>query len=582
MKRTHSCNQLRKEDIDKEVSLCGWVESRRDHGGLIFIDLRDREGITQVVFNPALAQEAHARARSLRAEYVLSVYGKVAARPPGMVNKNLSTGEIEVASTAVEILNESATPPFELTDRVTASEDLRLKYRYLDLRRRPMQSNLLFRHRALKSIRDFLDGKGFIEIETPILTKSTPEGARDYLVPARLNPGCFFALPQSPQLFKQLLMVSGFDKYYQIARCFRDEDSRADRQPEFTQLDMEASFIKMADIRVVIEEVMLTLFQSTLGVQLKTPFPVISYREAMRRFGSDKPDTRFGLELIDVTEIGKKSDFKIFQKAVMVKGIRVPEAKNLTLKVIDELTETAQALGAKGLAWLRVTNEGIKSPIAKFFTKDVADTLIKSMKAREDDLLLFIADREKIVNDVLAQVRLALGKRLKLIPEDNYSFLWITEFPLLEFNEEEKRFEAKHHPFCMPEEEDLALLEKEPLKVRSKTYDLVLNGVELGTGSIRIHKAELQKKVFRLLGMSEKEMSSRFGFFLEALKYGAPPHGGIGLGLDRLLMIMTGRKTIRDVIAFPKTQKAISPLTGSPSPVTPAQLKELSLKLKEE
>jgi len=580
--RTHSCGELKKKDVGKEVTLCGWVQRRRDHGGLIFIDLKDREGITQVVFNPKVSKESHRKAHELRSEYVLSVEGKVSQRPKGTVNKSLPTGQIEVLASKLNILNKSQTPPFEVADSVRALEDLRLKYRYLDLRRRPMQKNIILRHRVAKTIRDFLDKKDFIEIETPILTKSTPEGARDYLVPSRVNPGRFFALPQSPQLFKQMLMVAGFDKYFQIAKCFRDEDLRADRQPEHTQIDLEASFVDPEDIYALIEEMMHYLFKTTLGVKIKRPFPIITYQEAMNKFGSDKPDTRFSLELIDVTEVGKKSDFRIFKKAKSIKGLRVPKGEKLSLKEIKEITEIAVVYEAKGLAWLKVTKEGLKSPIAKFFTEKIRSSLIKKLKAEESDLLLFIADKPEIVNEALGQVRLALGKKMGLVDKKEYKFLWVIDFPLVEFDEEEKRFKAMHHPFCMPQEEDLRFLGKEPLKVRSKTYDLVLNGVELGTGSIRIHDSKLQKRVFQLLGISEKEMSSKFGFFLEAVEYGAPPHGGIALGLDRLVMVMAGRETIRDVIAFPKTQKATSLLTGSPSSVTKEQLKELSLKVEKE
>ncbi len=579
MKRTHSCGELKKKDIDKEVTLCGWVQKRRDHGGLIFIDLRDREGITQVVFNPKISKESHRKAQGLRSEYVLSVGGKVSPRPRGTENKSLPTGEIEVLASKLEILNESQTPPFEIADRVKALEDLRLRYRYLDLRRRPMQENIILRHRVAKATRDFLDKKGFIEVETPILTKSTPEGARDYLVPSRVNPGRFFALPQSPQLFKQMLMVAGFDRYFQIARCFRDEDLRADRQPEHTQIDLEASFVEPGDIYALIEEMMSYLFKATLGVRIKRPFPITTYQEVMDRFGTEKPDIRFDLELIDVTEIGKEGDYRIFKEAASIKGIRAPKGENLSLKEIEKLSEIALVYGAKGLAWLKVTKEGMASPIAKFFSEKVKNSLMRKMKAEEGDLLLFIADKPEIANGALGQVRLALGRKLRLINEKGYRFLWVIDFPLLEFDEEEKRFKAMHHPFCMPKEGDLPLLEKEPLKVRSKTYDLVLNGVELGTGSIRIHDPRLQKRVFRLLGLGEEEISFKFGFFLEALEYGAPPHGGIALGLDRLVMIMAGRETIRDTIAFPKTQRATSLLTGSPSLVSEEQLKELRLKI---
>lgn len=585
MSRTHGCGDLRTAHIGKTVTLMGWVSKRRDHGGLIFVDLRDRSGKVQIVFSPEISKEAFQLAESVRGEYVLAVSGEVRQRPEGTENPALPTGEVEVEVRSLQVLNPAKTPPFYITENVDVDENLRLKYRYLDLRRPDMQANLILRHRVTKTIRDFLDERGFLEIETPMLTKSTPEGARDYLVPSRVHPGEFFALPQSPQLFKQLLMVSGFEKYFQFARCFRDEDLRADRQPEFTQLDMEMSFVNREDIIQLVEDMFCYLFDKVMDIKLPQSFPRLSYAEAMDKYGSDKPDLRFGLELKDITDLVKDSGFKVFASVCaaggQVKGLRVPGCAYYSRKDLDDLTKLAGIYGAKGLAWMALAQEGLKSPISKFFKEEEIDAILSRLEAETGDLLLFVADKPEVVAQALGALRLEFGKRLDLIDPDEFNFAWIVDFPLLEYDEEEKRFVAIHHPFTSAKEEDLQILATDPLKARAQAYDLILNGVEVGGGSIRIHKRENQEQLFSLLGFSQAEAQEKFGFLLEAFEYGTPPHGGIAFGLDRLIMLMAGKDTIRDVMAFPKTQSASDLMTQAPSPVTDQQLKELKLKVEE-
>jgi aspartyl-tRNA synthetase len=583
MLRTVSCGSLNRQDIGKEVVLNGWVQRRRDLGGLIFVDLRDRSGIVQVVFNPEPETATFKLAEDLRGEYVIAIKGVVSARPEGSVNSGMSTGEIEVIASALEILNAAKTPPIYITEELDADETVRLKYRYLDLRRPEMQKNISLRHRVAKIVRDFLDEKGFLEIETPILTKSSPEGARDFLVPSRVNQGRFYALPQSPQLFKQLLMVSGFERYFQIARCFRDEDLRADRQPEFTQIDIEMSFLNQSMLLDLMEEMVAKIFKESIEKEIVRPFPKLEYQEAMVRFGSDKPDTRFKMELVDVSDLVAESGFKVFASAVAnngkVVGINVPGCANYTRSQLDELSPLAVTYGAKGMAYLALTAEGIKSPIAKFFSQEELDKIIQRFNGKPGDLILLIADRIQIALTAMGQVRLEFGKRLKLIPENSFQFLWVVNFPLLEYDEEEKRYVAVHHPFTAPLPEDEAKLLSDPGSVRSNSYDLVLNGVELGGGSLRIFRRELQEKMFKAIGLSMEEAEDKFGYLLEAFEYGTPPHGGIAFGLDRLAMLLSGCSSLRDVIAFPKTTSAACLMTEAPSEVDPGQLKDLYIKI---
>jgi aspartyl-tRNA synthetase len=584
MRRTHHCGELGADDVDKEVVLMGWVHRRRDHGGVIFVDLRDREGLTQVVFNPLVDKKIHAKAHAIRNEYVLAVRGKVDPRPAEMVNPKLKTGEIEVAVTELKILNAAKTPPFLIEDEIDASETVRLKYRHLDLRRSAMQKNLILRHQVTAAVREYLNKNSFLDLETPFLTRSTPEGARDYLVPSRVNPGEFYALPQSPQIFKQLFMISGFDRYYQIVRCFRDEDLRADRQPEFTQIDIEMSFVGEEDVMSLAEDMMAQLFKRVLGIKLKRPFAQVTYDEAVGRYGLDKPDTRFGLELKDISDIVAGSNFKVFANAVkkggIVKALNAKGCIDFSRKEIDDLTDFVAVYRAKGMAWIKVKENEWQSPIVKFFSDEEKKALIERINMEPGDLIFFVADQPKVVNEALGHLRNHLGKTLGLVDEKEYHFLWVTRFPMFEYDETEKRLQALHHPFTSPLEEDYERLKDEPLAVKSRAYDLVLNGFEIGGGSIRIHQRSIQEKIFKTLNMDRKTYQGKFGFLLEALDSGAPPHGGIAIGHDRLVMLMCGESSIRDVIAFPKTQKAACLLTQAPSETSKTQLDELYLKLK--
>jgi len=585
-KRTHYCGTVNKELVGQAVTLNGWVNRRRDLGGLIFIDLRDRTGLVQIVCSPeVLSEEQYRLAEGLRQEYVVSVSGVVRPRPEGQANPNLATGEIEVDVQSLEILAESKTPPFPVDRAADVDDTLLLRYRYLDLRRQPLQETIAARHRIVHYVRNFLDSHGFLEIETPMLTKSTPEGARDYIVPSRVHHGKFYALPQSPQMFKQLLMIAGFERYYQIARCFRDEDLRADRQPEFTQIDLEMSFVEAEDIMNLMEEMMIGLVKAITGREVPAPIPRISWAEAMLRYGSDKPDTRFGMEIVDVTDSVSQSQFRVFAAAIAAGGVvRGLNAKGCGAKFsrreIDNLVEEAEKYGAKGLIWINVGEGEIKSPIAKFLSEQETTAILRKLQAESGDLLLLVADAAPTAADVLGRLRLSLGKQLGLIDENRCDFIWVTDWPLFEYSEEEGRWAAAHHPFTAPHDEDLGILATDQRNVRAKAYDLVLNGIELGGGSIRISRKEVQMKMFEALGLSEAEVQEKFGFFLEAFEYGAPPHGGIAFGLDRLVMLLTGRDSIRDVIAFPKTTSAMDLMVGAPSAVSPQQLRELKLNLK--
>lgn len=585
MKRTHDAASLNVNDVGVEVGLNGWVDGRRDHGGLIFIDLRDRSGIIQIVFSPEVNKEAFHLAEQVRSEYVVGIQGRVSRRPEDTENLNLKTGKIEIYVETMEIMNPAKTPPFYIEDGIEVDENLRLKHRYLDLRRGEMRENLMLRHRVVKTMRDFLDAKGFVEIETPILTKSSPEGARDYLVPSRIHQGEFFALPQSPQIFKQLLMVAGMEKYFQVARCFRDEDLRADRQPEFTQLDIEMSFIDEEDIMTLMEEMMALIFKKGLNKDISIPFPRLSYDEAMSKYGSDAPDLRFGLEIVDLSDILSQVQFQVFASALksggVVRAINAKGCASFKRREIDNLGQMAVEYGAKGMAWMVVTENELKSPITKFLSAEEIEQILQAMSADPGDLIIFGADSHQVVSRVLGFLRLELARRLELIDRNELNFAWIYDFPLFEYDQEEERYAAVHHMFTCPRSSDLDKLESNPGAVKARAYDLVLNGTEIGGGSIRIHKREWQEKVFSLLGMSGEEVRDKFGYMLDAFEYGTPPHGGIAFGIDRLVMIMGGRNSIRDVIAFPKTQSASCPLTNAPSEVSSKQLRELALRIRD-
>jgi aspartyl-tRNA synthetase len=582
-RRTHHCGELSDGQVGNTVTLCGWIHTRRDHGGLIFIDLWDKHGLTQVVLNPQIDQLAHQEAQALRNNFVIAVTGKVRARPDDMINSKLATGKIEVYVDEMEILNKSETPPFQGWDDQEVSEVLRLKHRYLDLRNATLLRNLKLRDQITRVVRKVLHAQDFTEVETPILTKSTPEGARDYLVPSRLNPEKFYALPQSPQLFKQILMVAGMDRYFQIVKCFRDEDLRQDRQPEFSQIDMEMSFIDEEELFRLVENMMAAIYKETLDITVATPFPILKYQDAIDRFGSDKPDLRFGMEIVDLADTVAGTEFKVFADVLKKGGqIRALNAKQsnevLSRKALDDMTELAKTYGAKGMAWIKINADGLQSPIIKFFKQDMLDAMMSKLNAEVGDTIVFIADTPKVVADALAHLRLDIGKRLNLIDKSKISLAWVTEFPLLEYVEEEKRYVAMHHPFTAPMAEELDKLDSDPGSLKARAYDLILNGNEIGGGSIRIHQSDVQQKMFKLLGIDKEEAETKFGFLLEALQYGAPPHGGIALGLDRIAMILTGSASIREVIAFPKTQKATCLMTEAPSEVDTKQLKELKLK----
>ncbi|OLB51416.1 MAG: aspartate--tRNA ligase [Candidatus Rokuibacteriota bacterium] len=579
-KRTHTCGELRSADTGRTVTLMGWAHRRRDHGGLIFVDLRDRTGLTQCVFNPATSAGAHERAQSIRGEFVLAVRGVVARRPSGTENPKLGTGDVEVQASELKVLNEARPLPFPIEDDVTVEELVRLQYRYLDLRRPSLYRNFVIRDRTCQAVRAYLHEHGFLEVETPFLTRSTPEGARDFLVPSRLSPGSFYALPQSPQLFKQLLMVAGFERYFQIVRCFRDEDLRKDRQPEFTQIDIETSFLNRDDLLPLIEDMVRAVIDRVHGVEVPRPFPRLAYAEALARFGTDKPDLRFGLELVDLTELFRGGEFQAFQQVIaaggVVKGLAVPGAGGLSRKEADDLVTAAKSYGAKGLVWVKITPEGLQSPVARFL-EPIRGALLERLRAAPGDLVLIVGDAMPTAATVLGRFRVELAQRHRLIPTGGYALLWVVDFPMFEWSVEERRWQAMHHPFTAPRDEDVHLLDGRPGEALAKAYDLVLNGQEVGGGSIRIHQQVIQQKVFELLGITKEEARAKFGFLLDALEFGAPPMGGIAFGLDRLVAILAGEDSIREVVAFPKTQKGSDPMTEAPAPVSPGQLRELGI-----
>ena len=579
--RTHKCGELSKSNIDQEVVLKGWVKRSRDHGGLIFIDLRDNSGIAQVVADPVINKDAHGLAESVRSEWVVAVKGKVNARPVDMVNEKISTGEIEVSIITLEVLSESKTPPFEIDDEVDVSESLRLQYRYLDLRRSTLSNNLRLRHKTTTVIREFLNSQDFVDVETPVLTKSTPEGARDYLVPSRIHKGMFFALPQSPQMFKQILMIAGLDKYYQIVKCFRDEDLRADRQPEFTQIDIECSFLGIKPFMQKMEELVNLIWDKILGFKITYPFQIIPYSEAIEFYGNDRPDTRFEMKLANITDIAAESEFKVFKGTIegggVVRALAAKGMSSMSRKEIDNLIARAQELGANGLAWMKKTENGFESNIVKFFSETQLNLIAEKTCAEIGDLILMVADSEKVSASVLGQLRLDIGDKLGLREKDKYSFCWVVDFPMFEWDENEQRFSAMHHPFTLPVQEDIHLFDSDPSKMRACAYDVVVNGSEIGGGSQRIYQRDVQQKMFDVLGLSKEEAKDRFGFFLEALEYGTPPHGGIAFGLDRIIMLLAGADSIRDVIAFPKTQKSTCLMTDAPTEVDRTQLRDLGL-----
>ncbi len=589
-KRDYFCGELTENNIGDEVKLLGWADSVRDHGGVIFINLRDKEGVIQIVIDPSKSpKEAYEKAKKVRSEYVLAVRGRVQRRPAGTENPKLPTGTIEVAVEELRILNTCDVLPFPIEDKINASEEVRLRYRYLDIRRKPMFRNLLLRHEVYQAVREYLAGHGFLEVETPMLTKSTPEGARDFLVPSRLEQGKFYALPQSPQLFKQILMVGGIERYFQIVKCFRDEDLRKDRQPEFTQIDFEMSFVNEEDVITISEGLIHYIFKKVMGIELKLPFRRMTYKEAMEKYGTDKPDLRYGLELKDISDLAKEVEFKVFRDTVekggLVKGLTIKGGASFSRKEIDDLTEYAKKFGAKGMAWIKLTEEGMQSPIVKFFTEEQKKKLQEKMEGEKGDLLVFIADEHETTHRVLGFLRKHVAEKLNIIPEGRWDFVWIVDFPLLEWDEEEGRYVALHHPFTSPKEEDIPKLDRAledreiATSIKARAYDLVLNGEEIGGGSIRIHTSQLQEKVFKVLGISEEEAQEKFGFLINALKYGAPPHGGLAFGLDRILALLTGSDSIREVIAFPKTQKGICPLTEAPDYVSEEQLEELGIEV---